>query len=138
MKLQVNPPSSTNPYLYLFVNFFLSSSVSSPSLHSPSSPTANIVSPSNDPLGFGGLGGALLLFCSAGAGDAFLGVDMLAPSVSDVEAPPVGLTARSWSFLEVAASSSSSESESAMLRISKPSSSWDNYCNALVASFPTG
>ena len=114
-------------------NFLVSSSVSSsPSLHSmPSSPTAKIVSPSRDSRGRG-IGGALLLFCSAGAGEGFLSGEKLTLSVRDVDAPPLaapreGLTARCSSLR---ACSSSSESESAILRISNPSSSWAS-CSGL-------
>lgn len=113
--------------LYLPVSFLFSSLslASSPSLHSiPSSPTAKIVSPSRDSLGLGWYTGGRLLACAAeaGAGEG-VGLGVAVPaSPTSIGPSPVEPTVRSR-FFRAGRGSSSSDKESAMLRISKPSSS---------------
>lgn len=112
-------------FAFFWFNLRVSSSLSSsPSLHSiPSSPTAKIVSPSSDSLGrvdSGGCCGALLVFCGRVLDACCRFGAVLMASARDVDAPPEGGTDRSVSLR---ACSSSSDSESAILRISNPSSS---------------
>jgi len=96
----------------IFLVNFRPASESSESLHSPVSPTAKMVSPSIDSLGFLG-----------GVGEVFRGGAMLMVSAKEVVAWPEGETARSSSLRAAASSGSRSERPEEIERISKPPSS---------------